>query len=122
MKPFAKAVSLAYSIGLTARDSGDIVDVHLDPPPTKPGSRPPPGSLPSTGASSAAAALRRAIADAAKDPAPITLIVKDGDYYKTCRIDYHEGEKYPHLVRDKIETRSALRYHPPPRGARRGRK
>jgi hypothetical protein len=47
------------------------------------------------------AALRRAIADAVKDPAPIVLIVKDGDYYKTVSIDYHGGEKYPHLVRDK---------------------
>jgi hypothetical protein len=26
--------------------------------------------------------------------------VKDGDYYKTLSIDYHGGEKYPHLERD----------------------
>jgi hypothetical protein len=45
--------------------------------------------------------LRRAIADAVKNSSPIALIVKDGDYYKTVNVDYHGGEKYPHLVRDK---------------------
>jgi len=32
---------------------------------------------------------------------PITLLVVDDDYYKTATIDYHGGEKYPHLVRDE---------------------
>jgi hypothetical protein len=31
---------------------------------------------------------------------PIELLVKDGEYYKTHRVDYHGGEKYPHLERD----------------------
>ena len=35
-----------------------------------------------------------------KDPSPIELLIKDGEYYKTFQLDYHGGEKYPHLVRD----------------------
>ncbi len=31
---------------------------------------------------------------------PIELLVVADDYYKICRIDYHDGERYPHLVRD----------------------
>ena len=31
---------------------------------------------------------------------PIELLVENTDYYKTYKIDYHGGEKYPHLVRD----------------------
>jgi len=36
---------------------------------------------------------------------PIQLLVVDDDYYKTCLIDYHGGDKYPHLVRnqDKLD-------------------
>jgi len=36
--------------------------------------------------------------------------VKDFDQYKTVRIDYHDGLKYPHLVRDtgKPDTLSTL--------------
>ena len=31
---------------------------------------------------------------------PIVLLVIVDDYYKTCSIDYHDGERYPHLQRD----------------------
>jgi hypothetical protein len=30
---------------------------------------------------------------------PIKLLVIDEDYYKTVPVDYHGGERYPHLVR-----------------------
>jgi predicted metalloprotease with PDZ domain len=32
---------------------------------------------------------------------PIRLLVLNDDYYKTCVIDYHGGERYPHLVREE---------------------
>ena len=39
---------------------------------------------------------------ASKDTAnPIVLLVIVDDYYKTCTIDYHGGERYPHLQRDE---------------------
>ena len=38
---------------------------------------------------------------ASKDTsAPITLLVISDDYYRTCTINYHAGQRYPHLVRD----------------------
>jgi predicted metalloprotease with PDZ domain len=38
---------------------------------------------------------------AAKDTTqPITLLVVVDDYLRTCTINYHGGEQYPHLVRD----------------------
>jgi predicted metalloprotease with PDZ domain len=46
-------------------------------------------------------ALKDAITAAAKDKnQPVELLVKNFDEYKTVRIDYHDGLKYPHLVRD----------------------
>ena len=41
------------------------------------------------------------MADAVKNTTPIALMLKDGEYYRTVNIDYHEGEKYPHLEREK---------------------
>ena len=32
--------------------------------------------------------------------APIELLVENVEYFKTCKLDYHEGEKYPQLERD----------------------
>jgi hypothetical protein len=28
------------------------------------------------------------------------LLVENGDVFKTCHLDYHEGERYPDLERD----------------------
>jgi predicted metalloprotease with PDZ domain len=42
--------------------------------------------------------LKRAIAGS-KDGAPIELIVENGSYYKTVRVDYRGGLRYPHLER-----------------------
>ena len=44
--------------------------------------------------------LTDAVRAAASTTAPIQLLVVDDDYYKLCAIDYHGGERYPHLVRD----------------------
>jgi hypothetical protein len=44
--------------------------------------------------------LREAVQKAASDAKPIELLIKTGEYYETHRIDYHGGERYPHLIRD----------------------
>jgi hypothetical protein len=32
---------------------------------------------------------------------PLELIVQNTDYFRTFRLDYHGGERYPHLVREE---------------------
>jgi len=44
-----------------------------------------------------------AIAAAKTNTAPIELIVENSDYFRTIKFDYHDGEKYPHLVRDEAK-------------------
>ena len=41
------------------------------------------------------------VQDAVKSTEPIEIMVEDGEFYKTFRVDYHGGEKYPSLVRDE---------------------
>ena len=41
--------------------------------------------------------LHNAIELAKDSTEPIELLVENADYFKTCRIDYHGGERYPHL-------------------------
>jgi len=43
--------------------------------------------------------LKAAIKDAQKTGASIELLVKNGDHYRTVRMDYHDGLRYPHLER-----------------------
>jgi len=44
--------------------------------------------------------LEDAIAAAESSSAPITLLVVDDDYYRTAEVDYHGGDRFPHLVRE----------------------
>ena len=42
---------------------------------------------------------RDALRTAKTSPSPIELIVENTDYFRVVKLDYHGGEKYPHLVR-----------------------
>ena len=95
-----KSVSLWYSIGLITRANGEVVDVHVGYPAFKAGLAPAVKIIAVNGREFDGSLLRQAVEDAAKTTTSITLIVKDGDYYKTLSLDYHGGEKYPHLERD----------------------
>ena len=46
------------------------------------------------------ATLREAVQQTATSSTPLELLIKSGEYYKTYRVDYRGGERYPHLERD----------------------
>jgi len=45
--------------------------------------------------------LEDAIKDAKDSSKPITLLAVVDEYYRTCTINYHDGPRYPHLVREE---------------------
>ncbi len=44
--------------------------------------------------------MREAINTAKTATQPIQLIVSNGAQFRLCRVDYHGGLQYPHVVRD----------------------
>jgi predicted metalloprotease with PDZ domain len=44
--------------------------------------------------------MRTAIKEARNAQAPVELLCENGDAFKTCRLDYGDDERYPHLERD----------------------
>ena len=98
-----KAADAWYSLGLSARESGETVDVRVGSPAFQAGLAPAAKIIAVNGREFNGSQLRHAIADSVKNTAPIALIVKDGEYYRTLSIDYHGGEKYPHLERDNAK-------------------
>ena len=48
----------------------------------------------------ATAAALIAVSPAQAQPKPIELLVRQGERYRTARIDYRGGLRAPHLVRD----------------------
>ncbi len=116
-------VNAWYSIGLRAADN-TISDVLVGSPAYAAGLGPEMRIIAVNGRRASDELLRQAIRDA-KGGGPATeLIVENSGFFKTIKLDYHEGEKYPRLVRDtnspallddilrplaKHETRASLR-------------
>lgn len=96
-----QSVDLTYSLGLSLGKDGSIGDVLWDGPAFKGGISPGMTVVAVNGQDYSAEALKEAVTAAAKDKSlSIELLVKNFDRYKTVRLDYHDGLKYPHLVRD----------------------
>ena len=91
---------LTYSLGLAVGKGGDIADVLWDGPAFKAGLSPGMSIVAVNGKEYSGDVIKDAVTAAAKDgQAPIELLVKNFDQYRTLKIDYHQGLKYPHLVR-----------------------
>lgn len=92
---------LTYSLGLSVGKDGGIADVLWDSPAFKAGISPGMTVVAVNSRDYDPDALKDAVTAAAKDKnQPVELLVKNFDQYQTVRIDYHDGLKYPHLVRD----------------------
>jgi predicted metalloprotease with PDZ domain len=91
-----KWTDLSYSIGLQVKEDGTIADVQYGGPAQKAGVAPAVKVIAVNGRQFTPTVVREAVA--AKKP--VELLVKDGEYYKTYRVEYTGGERYPHLARD----------------------
>jgi predicted metalloprotease with PDZ domain len=96
-----KIIDLTYSIGmLIASDDGTVADVRYGGPAQKVGIAPSVKLIAVNTRQYTPTVLREAIAKTITDAKPLELLVKNGEFYQTFRIDYHDGERYPHLTRD----------------------
>ena len=94
----------SYSIGLLLRGDGGIVDTIEGMPAAKAGIGPGMKVVAVNGRRFSDDVLRDALKAGTNGSAPLELIVENTDYYKTFKLDYHGGEKYPHLVRDESKS------------------
>jgi predicted metalloprotease with PDZ domain len=96
-----KFTDLSFSLGFTIKENGAILDVLPGSPADKAGVAPAMKLIAVNERRWTPEILRAAVTSAKTGAAPIELLVENEDYFKTCQVDYHEGEKYPHLVRDE---------------------
>jgi predicted metalloprotease with PDZ domain len=94
-------IDAAYSIGLELREDGIITDTTEGMPAALSGIGPGMKLAAVNGRKYTPEILREALRAGKGSSAPLELLVENTDYYKTYKIDYHGGERYPHLVRDE---------------------
>ncbi len=90
-----------YSLGLVLGKDGRVQDTIEGMVAAKAGMGPGMMLIAVNGRRFSKQVLKDALQSATTSKEPIELLVENAEYYKTYRLDYHEGEKYPHLVRDE---------------------
>ena len=95
-------VDAQFSLGLLVHtpggpDGGQILDVIPGSPADRAGLAPGMQLVAVDGRKWSPDLLRDAIRRARDSKEPIELLAENGEYFRTYRIDYHGGERYPHL-------------------------
>jgi predicted metalloprotease with PDZ domain len=93
-----RGVNAWYSIGLRVSDN-TIEDVLVGSPAYAAGLGPDMRVVAVNGRRSTDDLFREAIRQTKEQGSLLELIVENSGFFKTVKIDYHGGEKYPHLVR-----------------------
>ena len=109
-----KATDLSHSIGLYLADGGKLSGVRWDGPAFRAGLAPGMSLVAVNQIAYKADRLKAAISANRDGSAPIELLVRDGERFKTVRIDWRGGQRYPVLERiegseDRLSTLLAPR-------------
>jgi predicted metalloprotease with PDZ domain len=95
-----KYTDMRYSLGFSVKEDGEVVDVLPGSPADKAGLGPAMKLVAVNNRAWSPELLREAVKSAATNKAPVELLVENAEYFKTCPLNYHEGERYPQLERD----------------------
>ncbi len=91
---------LTYSLGLRLESDGTVEDSIFFMPAAQAGIVPGMRIVAVNGRKFTENVLHNVIAAAQGTSQNLELLVENADYFKTYTLNYHAGEKYPHLERD----------------------
>ena len=94
-------INASFSIGVIVKSDGEIEDTIEGMDAARAGIGPAMKIVAVNGRRFSPQVLRDALAAGKNSSQPLQLIVENTDYFRTFNLDYHGGEKYPHLVRDE---------------------
>ncbi len=96
-----KGINAEFSIGLLLEENGYITDTVEGMSAAKAGIGPGMKVIAVNGRRFSPDVLSDALKINKGTSNPLELLIENTEYYKTYRLDYHDGSKYPHLVRDE---------------------
>jgi predicted metalloprotease with PDZ domain len=100
---YGKFSDFTPSIGITVKEDSTITDVRVNSEAYAAGVAPSTKLIAVNGRQFTPDVLRDALEAGKNSQEPIELLVKDGEFYSSHRVDYHDGDRYPHLVRDSTK-------------------
>jgi predicted metalloprotease with PDZ domain len=90
---------LSFSLGIWTKADGTVADVVHGSPAFAAGVAPGMRLVAIAGRKWTIEAARDAVERAEKSPEAIDIVLEAGNLVRSVRVDYHEGLRYPHLVR-----------------------
>lgn len=95
------SLNMSFSIGAIATKEGDLRDVIPGTPAYAAGLAPGMKIIAVNGRKWSRDTMRAALRASIHSQQPLAILAENGDYISTYNVDYHSGEKYPHLVRSE---------------------
>ena len=95
-----KTIDSEFSIGLLLKDDGTIIDAVYGMPVAQAGIGPGMKVIAVNGRKFSTEIWHDQLKATKNSSGPLELLIENTDYFKTYSLNYHDGEKYPHLVRD----------------------
>ncbi|NII06625.1 M61 family metallopeptidase [Luteibacter anthropi] len=92
-------INLSYSLGISVSAKGEVRDAQWEGLAARAGLVPGVTIVAVNGKDFSGQGLKDAITEAKGTTAPIDFLIKDVDDYRHVTVNYHDGLKYPHLVR-----------------------
>lgn len=101
LDPVGKSIHAHYSVGLLVAADGMVRDTVEGMVAARAGIGPGMKIIAVNGRGFSPDIWHDAILAAKSSRSPIELIVENTEYFRVIKLDYHGGEKFPHLVRDE---------------------
>jgi predicted metalloprotease with PDZ domain len=95
----SKSTDFTYSLGFAVKVDGGVTSVQWDGPGFQAGLAANSSIVAVNNRAYKPEILKAAVKEAKGGTAPITLLVKKGNVFRTIALDYHGGLRYPHLER-----------------------
>jgi predicted metalloprotease with PDZ domain len=97
----SEIIDLSFSLGLIATKQGDVRDVIPGSPAYAAGLGPGMKLIAVNGRKWSKDVVHAALRASVHNQHPLALLAENGEYYNIYEVNYHEGERYPHLVREE---------------------
>jgi predicted metalloprotease with PDZ domain len=99
----SETIDLSFSLGFIATKEGEVRDVIPGSPAYAAGLGPGMKLIAVNGRKWSKDVVRAALRGAVRNQHPLALLAENGEYYNIYEVNYHEGERYPHLVREEAQ-------------------
>ena len=98
-----KSIDLTFSLGVLLKEDGTVMDIDPNLVAFKAGMAPGMKIVSVNGRGWSSELLQEAIASSKNSTAPIEVVVENGSFRETYKLNYHGGTRYPHLERDSAK-------------------